>query len=281
MQNSFTIRFVNSEQVRFMQQMPSIIVDMRCSLNNGTEQFEYRNMLLDTVILERNILLEHPLLRRGNMDTLKTEAKERTMEHFVIFLTNIARMRTLRNWEDLVLMLDPQVMSYYLLTSQSRYFEFRYEILNWGEEIAIHRRKIQLVSSHQIIGDDCYLIMPEQYTVYIYIHRQNTAVKVHMSPFIDLERRNFTPIKLKADNILNLLRENSSLYEESPANLTSPSDTGEYPLVKSPQYPIVSGKKAAPKFERCPICSGRIKYLSETDAFCLDCDWDNLVPLGK
>ncbi|MFQ5754050.1 MAG: hypothetical protein ACE5HI_18840, partial [bacterium] len=104
MQNSFTIRFVNSEQVRFMQQMPSIIVDMRCSLNNGTEQFEYRNMLLDTVILERNILLEHPLLRRGNMDTLKTEAKERTMEHFVIFLTNIARMRTLRNWEDLVLM---------------------------------------------------------------------------------------------------------------------------------------------------------------------------------
>ena len=281
MQNSFTIRFVNSEQVRFMQQMPGIIVDIRCSLDDGTEQFEYHNMLLDTIILERNLLLEHPLLRRGNMDALRTEATERTVEHFVIFLTNLARTRTLRNWEDLVLMLDPQFMSYCLLTSQSRYFEFRYEILNWGEEIAIHRRKIQLVSSHQIIGDDCYLIMPEQYTVYIYIHRQNASVKVYMSPFIDLERRNFTPIRLNADNILDLLREDSSPYEESPANLPSISDTEEYPLVKSPQYPIVSGKKAAPRFKRCPICSGRIKYLSETDAFCLDCDWDNLVPLGK
>ena len=172
MQNSFTIRFVDLEQVRFMQQMPSIIVGMRRVLDNGTEQFEYQNMLLDTVILERNLLLEHPLFRRGNMDALRAEVKERVTEHFVLFLTNISRMRTLRNWEDLVLMLDPQVMSYCLLTSQSRYFEFRYEILNWGEEIAIHRRKIQLVSSHQIMGDDCYLIMPEQYTAYIYIHRQ-------------------------------------------------------------------------------------------------------------
>ena len=277
MQNSFTIRFVNSEQVRFMQQMPSIIVSMRHVLDNGTEQFEYRNVLLDTVILERNLLLEHPLFRRGNMDALRTESKERVTEHFVIFLTDISRARTLRNWEDLVLMLDPQVMSYCLLTSQSRYFEFRYEILNWGEEIAIHRRKIQLVSSHQIVGDDCYLIMPEQYTVYIYIHRQNTAVKVYMSPFIDLERKNFMPIRLHADNVLALLREDSM----PAANLPSTLETGEYALVKSPQYPIVSSKKAVSKLERCPVCSGKLKYLSETDAFCLDCDWDNLVPLGK
>ncbi|MBC8234453.1 hypothetical protein H8E77_33305, partial [bacterium] len=189
MQNSFTVRFVNPEQVRFMQQMPSIIVGLRRVLDNGTEQIEYRNLILDTVILERNLLLEHPLFRRGNMDTLRTEVKERTMEHFVIFLKDISRTRTLRSWEDLVLMLDPQVMSYCLLTSQNRYFEFRYEILNWGDEIAIHRRKISIVSSHQITGNDCYLIMPEQYTVYTYIHRQNTAVKVYMSPFIDLERK--------------------------------------------------------------------------------------------
>jgi hypothetical protein len=277
MQNSFTIRFVDLEQVRFMQQMPSIIVGMRRILDNGTEQFEYQNMLLDTVILERNLLLEHPLFRRGNMDALRTEVKERVTEHFVLFLTNISRMRTLRNWEDLVLMLDPQVMSYCLLTSQNRYFEFRYEILNWGEEIAIHRRKIQLVSSHQIMGDDCYLIMPEQYTAYIYIHRQSAAVKVYMSPFIDLERRNFMPIRLNADNILALLREDSA----PTPNLPSTFETGEYALVKSPQYPMVSSKKAASKLERCPVCSGRIKYLSETDAFCLDCDWDNLVPLGN
>lgn len=277
MQNSFTIRFVDLEQVRFMQQMPSIIVGMRRVLDNGTEQFEYQNMLLDTVILERNLLLEHPLFRRGNMDALRTEVKERVTEHFVLFLTNISRMRTLRNWEDLVLMLDPQVMSYCLLTSQNRYFEFRYEILNWGEEIAINRRKIQLVSSHQIMGDDCYLIMPEQYTAYIYIHRQNAAVKVYMSPFIDLERRNFMPIRLNADNILALLREDSA----PASNLPSTSETGEYALVKSPQYPMVSSKKATSKLERCPVCSGRIKYLSETDAFCLDCDWDNLVPLGN
>jgi hypothetical protein len=277
MQNSFTIRFVDLEQVRFMQQMPSIIVGMRRVLDNGTEQFEYQNMLLDTVILERNLLLEHPLFRRGNIDALRTEVKERVTEHFVLFLTNISRMRTLRNWEDLVLMLDPQVMSYCLLTSQNRYFEFRYEILNWGEEIAIHRRKIQLVSSHQIMGDDCYLIMPEQYTAYIYIHRQSAAVKVYMSPFIDLERRNFMPIRLNADNILALLREDSA----PASNLPSTSETGEYALVKSPQYPMVSSKKATSKLERCPVCSGRIKYLSETDAFCLDCDWDNLVPLGN
>ena len=277
MQNSFTIRFINSEQVRFMQQMPSIIASMRRVLDDGTEQFEYRNMLLDTVILERNFLLEHPLFRRGNMDALKAESKERATEHFAMFLTNISRTRTLRNWEDLVLMLDPQVMFYCLLTSQSRYFEFRYEILNWGEEIAIYRRKIQLVSSHQIVGDDCYLIMPEQYTVYIYIHRQNTAVKVYMSPFIDLERKNFMPIKLKADNILALLREDSA----PSTNLPSTFETGKYALVKSPQYPIVASKKVTSKLERCPVCSGKIKYLSETDAFCLDCDWDNLVPLGE
>jgi len=277
MQNSFTIRFVNPEQVRFMQQMPSIIVGMRRVLDSGTEQLEYRNMILDTIILERNLLLEHPLFRSGNLDALKKEVKERVIEHFVIFLTSIARTRTLRNWEDLVLMLDPQVMSYCLLTSQSRYFEFRYEILNWGEEIGIHRRKIQLVSSHQIMGDDCYLVMPEQYTVYIYIHRQSAAAKVYMSPFIDLERKNFMPIRLKADNVLALLRADSA----SSANSSSTFETGEYPLVKSPQYPMVSSKKSSSKLERCPICSGKLKYLSETDAFCLDCDWDNLIPLGK
>lgn len=277
MQNSFTVRFVNPEQVRFMQQMPSIIVGLRRVLDNGTEQIEYRNLILDTVILERNLLLEHPLFRRGNMDTLRTEVKERTMEHFVIFLKDISRTRTLRSWEDLVLMLDPQVMSYCLLTSQNRYFEFRYEILNWGDEIAIHRRKISIVSSHQITGNDCYLIMPEQYTVYTYIHRQNTAVKVYMSPFIDLERKKFMPLRIKADNILTLLREDST----PSANRSSTFETGEYPLVKAPQYPMVSSKKVASKLERCPVCSGKIKYLSETDGFCLDCDWDNLVPLGK
>jgi hypothetical protein len=277
MQNSFTIRFVNPEQVRFMQQMPSIIVGMRHTLDDGTEQLEYCNMILDTVILERNLLIEHPLFRRGNLDALKKEAKERAVEHFVLFLTNIARTRTLQNWEDLVLMLDPQVMSYCLLTSQSRYFEFRYEILNWGEDIAIYRRKIRLVSAHQVMGDDCYLVMPEQYTVYIYIHRQNAAAKVYMSPFIDLERKNFMPIRLEANNVLALLREDSAASAPPPATF----ENEEYPLMKSPQYPIVSPKKSSSKFERCPVCSGKIKYLSETDAFCLDCDWDNLVPLGK
>jgi len=30
----------------------------------------------------------------------------------------------------------------------------------------------------------------------------------------------------------------------------------------------------------CPKCGGKIKYLTATEAFCLDCDWDNLKPLG-
>lgn len=29
----------------------------------------------------------------------------------------------------------------------------------------------------------------------------------------------------------------------------------------------------------CPECGGTIRHLSETSTFCLDCDWDNLVPL--
>lgn len=31
----------------------------------------------------------------------------------------------------------------------------------------------------------------------------------------------------------------------------------------------------------CPECGGTIRHLSETSTFCLDCDWDNLVPLGS
>ena len=42
-----------------------------------------------------------------------------------------------------------------------------------------------------------------------------------------------------------------------------------------------SGKIQINKEKTCPQCSGEIKYLDESDAFCLDCDWDNLVPLGK
>ena len=34
------------------------------------------------------------------------------------------------------------------------------------------------------------------------------------------------------------------------------------------------------KITVCPECGGKIKYLTATEAFCLDCDWDNLKPLA-
>jgi hypothetical protein len=37
---------------------------------------------------------------------------------------------------------------------------------------------------------------------------------------------------------------------------------------------------AETKITVCPKCGGKIKYLTATEAFCLDCDWDNLKPLG-
>ena len=30
---------------------------------------------------------------------------------------------------------------------------------------------------------------------------------------------------------------------------------------------------------KCPICAGDVRFLSETEMFCLDCDWDNLEKL--
>ena len=30
----------------------------------------------------------------------------------------------------------------------------------------------------------------------------------------------------------------------------------------------------------CPVCEGVVRQISKNDVFCLDCDWDNLTPLG-
>lgn len=44
---------------------------------------------------------------------------------------------------------------------------------------------------------------------------------------------------------------------------------------------IYKVKKKREKSDRCPECgSVNIQYLSPTEAFCLDCDWDNLKVIG-
>ena len=61
MQNTYyTIKFVNAEDVRFMQQVPSVSISKRRLLDYGTEQIEHHDVLLDTVILEQHLVLDHP-----------------------------------------------------------------------------------------------------------------------------------------------------------------------------------------------------------------------------
>ena len=281
MQNTYyTIKFVNAEDVRFVQQVPSVSISKRRILDDGTGNIEHHDVLLDTVIFEQHLVLDHPLFRRGNTNALMAEATERTIENFALFLTNISRTRIVDTWDNFAQILDSQVRSYYLLSSRRQYFGLRAEIPNWGEEITFHDCHIKLEWISQIMSDDCYIIIPEQYTVYIYLHRHHTIARVYISPFIDMERRNFIPIRLDANNVLALLRGELYTPREQTPPLLPLLDTEKYALVKSSCRPIAKKKHHEKKLHRCPVCSGRIKYLSEADAFCLDCDWDNLLPLG-
>jgi bifunctional DNase/RNase len=55
-----------------------------------------------------------------------------------------------------------------------------------------------------------------------------------------------------------------------------PSDAITLALTaNSPIY--VSDELMAPTvLTNCPVCGGDVRYLNDTDAFCLNCDWDNL-----
>ena len=236
---------------------------------------------MHTVACERNLFLDYPIFRRGNMESLMSEAEESIAEHFAIFLSDIAQSRVLSSWGELEEMLDPRVRNYRLLYSGIWRLDFRSQIPNLEDKITLSHHQIQFAHFPPIRNDDCYLIMPEQYTVYLCIRRQGAVVKAYISHFVNLEERNFTPIRLNANNVLALLRDDVSALDEV-MELVPVLDRRPRALVKSPPAAIAPGmKETANKLDCCPQCSGQIKYLDDTDAFCLDCDWDNLVPLGK
>jgi len=283
MQGRRNYKIVNIDpgRARYIDQRPGIPISTRHTSDGDEIQSEHQDIiLLHTVACERRLISDYPFFRRGNMESFRSEAEEGIAKHFAIFLSDIAQSRVLFSWEDLEEMLDPQVRNYRLLYSGMRHLDFRSHIPNLEDEITFSHYQIQFANFPPLYGDDCYLIMPDQYTVYLCIRRQGVVTRAYISHFINLEGRNFTPIRLDANNIVALLR----------GDVSAPDDTTELvPVLDRRRHALVKPAPAAisrrtpenvKKLDCCPLCSGKIKYLNETDAFCLDCDWDNLVPLG-
>jgi len=277
---NYEIVDINQERARYIDQRPGIPISTRHTSDDDEMQGEYQDIiLLHTVACERNLIFD-PFFRRGHMESFRSKAEESIANHFAIFLSDIAQSRVLFSWEDMEEMLHPQIRNYRLLYSGMRHLDFRSQIPNLEDEITFSHYKIQFAHFPPLHGDDCYLIMPDQYTVYLCIRRQGAVIRAYISHFINLEGRNFTPIRLDANNIIALLRDDISTPNET-TELVPVLDRRQRALVKPPPAAISHRQQEnTKKLDCCPACSGKIKYLSETDAFCLDCNWDNLVPLG-
>ena len=109
--------------------------------------------------------------------------------------------------------------------------------------------------------DEAYLVDPEKYRLYLQVREGSDEAYVYRSEFLDRKPDSMPPLLM---SVRQLLRELTMSGEDAE---TASAD--------------VDGKKTeeTPR-AACPNCQGRLLFLSPEEAFCLDCDWDNLKILS-
>ena len=272
---NYIVTFLDPERVSVEDSTPVVNVSVRRIVDDELLQIEQRRVALDTVIYEL------PVELRLEHDISWAAVQDRLDELFVSFLESTSILRTLHTWFDLIRLLDPNTTTYHLVVSP----QIKTQMINTGHlEEGIHGLGFPLyhhwfeIARQPHLNDQvCYVIPPEYYVIYLHERVSEGVFRIYASPFLNLMEQDFQPIRIQTQGVLDLLEVGTdSMYGEP--NL-SPIPPG--PLVQSSRGMLQrrSEERATGDLKRCPVCGGSIQYLNEHDAFCLDCDWDNLKPI--
>ncbi|GIX05646.1 MAG: hypothetical protein KatS3mg115_0049 [Candidatus Poribacteria bacterium] len=131
---------------------------------------------------------------------------------------------------------------------QARYDEFYFEIL-----------------PHPQLSDrDAYLVDRRRYRLYLYVEELPDEACVYRSEFVENGASTLRPVRIPTQQLLQEL-------QGPPAGRSERTrQEEEQPSDHQPRRPLG---------QTCPKCNGRLFFLSPEEAFCMDCDWDNLKVL--
>lgn len=206
--------------------------------------------------------------REQAVNTAVEEAKLVAYEKFVLSLQIIAEYEP---YFGLDALREHAEREYLLLLPPSHWSHLRLQVALPGRGRSLHARyddfAFEILSHSRLHGNEAYLVSNAKYQLYLHVHEGDDEIRISRSEFLDAAPGSPPPIALQAHHVLTTLAESDGL---DPAAV----DTAE------PSQAAPAGGSAVGVAATCPDCGGLIHQLSSREAFCLDCAWDNLMPLS-
>jgi hypothetical protein len=199
------------------------------------------------------------------VDKALEEAKILAYEKFVLFLQLAADFEPLL---PVHLFRRYRQRRYVVLFPISYWTALRLQTVRYGAGQRLHAQfdefELEFLAHPRLTEDEAYVIGRDKYCLYLHVECLPEEVQVFRSDFLDLESGAPPPIAVKARYLLSELGPNQA-RARAAADAEEGSRVGDEPYLH----------------RCCPICGGRLLYLSAEEAFCLSCAWDNLKSLPR
>ncbi len=201
---------------------------------------------------------------------------EATYQAFATFLHEISVQSTFLP-TDLLTQFPNQ--RYFLILSIPRIYELQ-EVLQSDPEILWMNRgqslfeyegfEIILSSKHHLCDNTAFLVSSGKYTVFIRQENGEDITRFYRSQFYDLIGNAPPPLHFNAPQVIDTIQDGLS----RPDSITEIEHTR---LIHSDSD---NSADVTDNLKCCPVCNGELRRIME-NAFCLECDWDNLPPLKR
>ena len=255
----FTIKPTDQEVVRLFRLVPS---GQHQELN-----VEVQLLLRSWEIHHLNELREST--RRHLTQQILREVREDAFNAFTAFLRNIAEPQIFLPTE---LLSRYPYRQYCLLLSSGRASELfeAYNVEGRASQRLIGYEGYELIvnTGVHLQEDEAYLVAPSKYTLFLRQSDTSNAITVFRSDFIDLANNTPPPLDLHAQDIIDTIQNNLQ------ATNTEALESHQLMMFPMPMRP-----ESPPNLTQCPKCGGTVQRVGGERYFCLDCDWDNLLPL--
>lgn len=203
--------------------------------------------------------------RQQHIENILEEAEILTLEKFVLFLQIAAEYEPVFPMDYLR---DFGAREYMLFVAPAYWTILRMQASMPGTGRILRAKygdfEFEFMPHSRLHEDEAYLVSKERYQIYLHVQEQGDDARIFRSDFMDTAQDAPSPIALKARHIL------SELLHGHPTPSGILTDYDPDGLESADDLPPV-----------CPQCAGRLVYLSPEQAFCRDCEWDNLKPIEE
>ncbi|MCE2402187.1 hypothetical protein J4G08_15045 [Candidatus Poribacteria bacterium] len=214
--------------------------------------------------------------QRQNLSVLR-RAEEAAYKAFTTFLQQISEPQAFLPVE---LLSQYPYQRYVLILSVTRSYELHEVFQNTPDTIWMDQGnsifeyggyELSLSAKHHILDSSAFLVAPCKFTVFMRRVNDAETIRFYRSSFIDLTENAPPPLHLNAQEVIEAVQQHIASRE--PA----------LPIGQLLMFPPLSETDIdeTERLTSCPECNGEVKRIGESNYFCLQCDWDNLLPLIK